>query len=79
MYRASSLINNHGMHILYYSLFMPYIMYCIVYATNMHCLVLLQKRFIRLLCGAKRLEHTNLLFYNVNILKLPDFVKLLNV
>ena len=28
MYRASSLINKHGMHILYYSLFMPYIMYC---------------------------------------------------
>ena len=28
MYRASSLINKHGLHILYYSLFMPYIMYC---------------------------------------------------
>ena len=28
MYRASSLINKHGMHILYYSLFMPYIIYC---------------------------------------------------
>ena len=28
MYTASSLINKHGMHMLYYSLFMPYIMYC---------------------------------------------------
>ena len=46
------------------------------YATNIHCLVLLQKRIIRLICGAKRLDHTNLLFYNVHILKLPDLVKL---
>ena len=81
MYRASSLINKHGMHIFYYSLFMPYIIYCAevwgnTYATNTRCLVLLQKRVIRLICGAKRLDHTNLLFHNVHILKLPDFVKL---
>ena len=43
----------------------------------MHCLVLLQKRVvIRLICGAKRLDHTNLLFHNVNVLKIPDLVKL---
>ena len=71
----------HIFMILYYSLFMPYIMYCAevlgnTYATNIHCLVLLQKRVIRLTCGAKRLDHTNLLFHNVHILKLPDLVKL---
>ena len=81
MYRASSLINKHGMHILYYSLVRPYIMYCAevwgnTYATNIHCLVLLQKRVIRLICGAKRLDHTNLLFHNVHILKIADLVKL---
>ena len=59
---------------------MPYIMYCAevwgnTYATNVHCLVLLQKMVIRLLYGAKRLDHANLLFHKVNILKLPDFVK----
>ena len=83
MYKASSLINKHGMQILYYSLFVPYIMYRVevwgnTYATNIHCLVLLQKRVIRLICGAKRLDHTNLLFHNVHILKLPDIVKLKN-
>ena len=46
------------------------------YATNIHCLVLLQKRVIRLICGAKRLDHTNLLFHNIHILKIPDLVKL---
>ena len=68
IYRASFLINKRGMHILYFSLFMPYIMYCAevwgnTYAANVQCLVLLQKRVIRLLCGAKRLDHTNILFY----------------
>ena len=56
-------------------------MYCAeawsnTYATNIHCLVLLQKRVIRLICGAKRLDHTNLLFHNVHILKIPDVLKL---
>ena len=46
------------------------------YATNIYCLVVLQKRVIRLICGAKRLDNTNLLFHNVHILKLPDLVKL---
>ena len=60
---------------------MPYIIYCAevwgnTYATNIHCLVVLQKRVIRLICGAKRLDHTNLLFYNVHILKIPDLIKL---
>ena len=65
----------------HYSLFMPYIMYCAeawgnTYATNIHCLVLLQKRVIRLICGAKRLGHTNLLFLSVHVIKIPDLVKL---
>ena len=49
MYRASFVIDKCGMLILYHSLFLPYIMYCIevwgnTYATNLKCLVLLQKR-----------------------------------
>ena len=39
-------------------------------------LVLLQKRVIRLIWGAKRLDRKNLLFHNVHILKIPDLVKL---
>ena len=49
MYRASFVIYKCGMLILYHSLFLPYIMYCIevwgnTYGTNLNCLVLLQKR-----------------------------------
>ena len=71
MYRASSLINKHGMHIVYYYLCMSFIMYCP--EVIVHCFVLLQKRVIRLLCGAERLDHTNLLFHNVHILKITRF------
>ena len=56
MHRTSLLINKHGMmHILYYYLFMPYIVLEVwgnTNATNVHCLVLLQKKDykITLLC-----------------------------
>ena len=81
LYRASFLIDRRGMHILYYSLFLLYIMYCAevwdnTYATNVQCLVILQKRVIRLLCGATRLDHTTMLFYNLHILQVPDIVEL---
>ena len=81
MYKTSFLIDRRGMRILYYSLFSPYIMYCAeiwgnTYASNLKCLVLLQKKFVRLICGAQRLDHTSTLFYDFHILKLLDMVKL---
>ena len=56
-------------------------MYCAeiwgnTYAANLKCLVLLQKRVVRLICGAQRLDHISSLFYDLRILKLPDMVKL---
>ena len=33
-------------------------------------------KVVRLLCGAKRLDHTSRLFYDLRILKVPDIVKL---
>ena len=64
MYRAIFLIDRRGMHILYYPPFLPYMMYCAevwsnTYATNVQCLVILQKKVIRLLCGD--------CFYHLNV------------
>ena len=42
------------------------------YATNVG---LLQKRVVRLVCGARRLDHTNPLFKYLGILKCVDLVK----
>ena len=37
---------------------------------------MLQKKVVRLLCGAKMLDHTSRLFYNCRILKVPDVLEL---
>ena len=37
---------------------------------------MLQKKVVRLLCGAKRLDHSFRLFYNLCNLKVPDIVEL---
>ena len=67
--------------VLYHSLCLPYIMYCAevwsnTYATNIECLVLLQNKVVRLLCGAKRLDHTSRLFHNLRILKVTVIAEL---
>ncbi len=81
MYRASFLVERRGMHVLYHTLFLPYIMYCAEiwgnsYSSSSKCLFMLQKRVIRLICGATIMDHTNTLFYDLHILKLPDVVEL---
>ena len=79
MHKASMKINIDGMYTLYCSLFHPYLSYCLeiwgnTYASNIKCLFTMQTKAIRLLCGADRLAHTNPLFKEMSILKLPDFV-----
>ena len=39
------------------------------------CITVLQKRVLRLVCGARRLDHTNPLFKQLGILKFVDLVK----
>ena len=46
------------------------------YATNVECITVLQKRVVSLVCGERRLDHTNYLFKQLGILKLLDLVKL---
>ena len=41
----------------------------------MECITVLQKRVVRLVCGARRLDHTNPLFKQLGILKFVDLVK----
>ena len=44
--------------------------------SKLKCLELLQKKFVRLICGAQNLNHTSSLFYDLRLLKLPDMVRL---
>ena len=73
------MIDSFGLSVLYHLLFLPFTMYCAevwgkTYATNIECLILLQKIIVRLLCRAKRLDHTYMLFYNIRILNVPEVV-----
>ena len=42
---------------------------------NVECITILQKRVVRLVCGARRLDHTNPLFKQLGILKCVYLVK----
>ena len=74
------LINQDGMFRLYYSLFLPYIIYSSdiwgnTYVTSIRCITILQQLVVRLVCAAKRLEHTSTLFNELRILKCEDIVR----
>ena len=61
----------------YYGFVYPYIAYNIIvwgstYRSHLNPLILQQKRIIRLIANADRLEHTSPLFYRYNILKVED-------
>ena len=63
LYKCSHVTDSQSMHTMYSSLFLPYISYCSeiwgnAYPSNVKCLVVLQKRAIRLLYGAGRPDHT---------------------
>ena len=64
------------MYTLYCSLFQPYLSYSNdIWVIHVKCLFTLQKKAIRLICNADRLAHTNVLFKDMSILKLSEFVK----
>ena len=46
------------------------------HVTNIQCIILIQKRVIRLIHGANRWDHSNNLFYEYRILKFNDIVEL---
>ena len=81
LYKCSQIIDSCSMRIPYCSIFLPYIHYCSeiwgnTYHSNINRIIIIQKRAIRLLFGAGRLDHTTPLFQRANILKFTDLVKL---
>ena len=81
LYKCSQIIDSCSMRILYCSIFLPYIHYCSeiwgnTYHSNINRIIIIQKRAIRLLFCAGRLDHTTPLFQRANILKFTDLVKL---
>ena len=44
------------------------------YAIDVECITVIQKRLVRLVCGTRRLDHTNPLFKQICIFKCIDLV-----
>ena len=81
IYKASHVLTERALYILYCSLALPYLTYCAeiwgnTYRTNVLPVFLKQKRLLRIVCGCKRLDHTTPLFYKMHALKLFDLIKL---
>ena len=62
---------------LYYSMVYPYLQYCNIvwastYSSNFPCLVILQKRVVRIINNSRFDSHTGLIFKNLRLLKFND-------
>ena len=73
LYKTKNYFEPNVLRMLYCSLILPYLLYCIeiwgnTYKTNLQSLVITQKKADRLLRGVSRLEHTNNIFNNFKLL-----------
>ncbi len=67
LYKVKNLLNQHALYVLYYSLFVPYITYCLeiwgnAYPTHTKPIFILQKRAVRIITKSNYREPSNGLF-----------------
>ena len=77
MYKCRPYFSSETMRTLYNSFIYPYFTYCIevwgnTCQTYLQPLVIMQKRAIRMIVGAKKLDHTMPLFYSLNLLQINE-------
>ena len=75
--RLKYVLNKETLKVLYHTLVMPYLNYCILIwggacSTTLNPLTVLQKRAVRLIAHAEFRAHTSPLFSALNLLKLQD-------
>ena len=80
MYRMKPMLNQKSLYMLYCSLVLPYMSYCVEvwgnnYKTAIKPIVLLQKKAIRLVSKSEYYAPTNPLFIDLQTLKLEDLVE----
>ena len=81
LFKIKDFVPKNILRIIYTSLIQSYLSYGIsvwgaANPTNLHPLIILQKRAIRLISNSNYLDHTNPIFHNFNILKLNDLYKI---
>ena len=80
IYRLRDFLPKQSLFNLYFSFVYPYLIYCNLvwggtYACHLNPLIVLQKKLIRIITYQPFLAHTNHLFFQYNILKVPDIHK----
>ena len=80
IYKASHVLSSNALYILYSTLFLSYLTYCVevwgnTYKTNIIPIFMKQKRVIRMVCHANYLEHTSDLFKSLKALTVFQFIK----
>ena len=83
MHLIRNLLDTRSLLLIYYSLIYSNLIYCMTVwsgASNesLKQLVIIQKRAVRTIAGVRFREHTNGLFHNLRILKLPEIITLTN-
>ena len=78
MYKARQFLAKKALLMLHHAYIYPYMTYCIevwgcASQTQVNCLLLLQKKIIRLLSFSHYLAHTNSLFLSMEVLPLKNF------
>ena len=81
LFRSKEILNQKSLYLLYCSLIIPYMTYCVelwgnTYKTNVNPIFILQKRVIRIIKRAEFREPTNALFIELHALKFWDLVNL---
>uniref|UniRef100_A0A3Q3EUW8 Reverse transcriptase domain-containing protein n=1 Tax=Labrus bergylta TaxID=56723 RepID=A0A3Q3EUW8_9LABR len=77
--KAKHILDHKSLHILYCSMILPYLNYCVevwgtTYKSSLLPLVTLEKRAIRTINKAEYYDHTNLLFLHSRTIKFIDLV-----
>ena len=80
LYKARDLLNYHSLYMLYNSLILPYLTYCVevwgnTYQNNLKSLITIQKKAIRIVHKVGYQDHTNVLFLASKTLKFLDLIK----
>ena len=75
------LLDSNSLYTLYCSLILPYLNYCCeiwgnTYVSRIMSIIKLQKKSVRIIDHASRLEHTNPIFLKYKLLKFVDLIKL---
>ena len=68
LYKSRNLLNSKALHLIYYSLIVPYISYCVelwgsTFKTTINPIVKQQKRAIHIINNADYYAHTDILFF----------------